>query len=375
MWHNLLQNLGLVPGGARSVKPMPANLRGLVPKPADNNVTVKPSVPDVEKDTMPLIIDKVKRTLWQTKKLAAHLKGATLEQTLRNNSHFILDYIAYKKDDPKHEQIRSPRRLVHDLAGDCDCFAVLLASLLTNQGIKFKYRITRYSGKEWSHIYIVVPKDQRNENIELTNRTQYYVLDPVTNQHNYEVDFTAKKDFPMALQYLDGVGMGTLGQCSTPTVAQKSVEELSKLRTYVDNATIKQQGFVPTEEFLQDNGIPYEVAINPTTNGSFLKVDTPQGTVNVPTIITKTEADQINQAIHQPVAVKKPIDQVQTTAQPVQETAQPTQPEVKEAGTNWWGLLMVAGVALSAMKNEGSGTGLPPGLGGVKRKKIKVLHL
>lgn len=375
MWHKL-QQLGLVPGGPRRVKPMPTQLRGLVPKPVDNNITVKPGVPDVETETMPLIAEKVKRTLWQTKKLAAQLKGATLEQTLRNNSNFILDYIAYKKDDPNHEQIRSPRRLVHDAEGDCDCFAVLLASLLTNQSIKFRYRITKYSGKDWSHIYIVVPKDQRNPNVELTQRNQYYVLDPVTNQHDYEVKFSAKKDYPMALQYLDGLSLGTLGDCPPQTTVQKSVEEISKLRTYVDNATIKQQGLVPTQEFLDDQGIPYEVAVNPQTNGSYLKVETPSGQIDVPTIITKTDAQKITQVVNGVVTLPVLKEAApQTPGAPAQQQ----QPEIKQAGTNWWGFLALAGVALSAMKNEGSGTGLPPGLGRVPKesppKKIKVLHL
>lgn len=383
MWDKLFQQLGLVPGGARSIKPMPANLRGLVPKPTDNNITVKPSVPDVEKDTMPLIISKAKRTLWQTKKLAAHLKGSTLEQTLRNNSNFILDYIAYKKDDPNHEQVRSPRRLVHDKAGDCDCYAVMLASLLTNQNIKFRYRITKYGNqKDWSHIYIVVPKDQRNDNAQLTTRNQYYVLDPVTNQHDHEVNFSAKKDYPMALQYLDGIGgsMGSLGQCST-SVEQKSIQELSTLRTYVDNASIKQQGMVPTEEFLMDKGIPYKMQLNTTTNGSYLQVDTPQGSINVPTIITKGEAQQIDEIVHnkispftKPVQPGAPVEKtLPVSTQPA--PAAPAQPESKEAGLGWWALLSIAGMALSAMKNEGSGTGLPPGLGGVKGKKLKVLHI
>src|SRR5687767_11404402 len=140
MWPEVFHRLGLVPAAQRRVKPMPAELRGLVPPPTDANITVKPGSPDVLKDTMPLIISKVKRTLYQTKKLAAKLKGPTLADTLRNDSNFILQFIKYRKDDAAHEQIRSPRRLVYDAAGDCDCFAVFLASILSNQGIKFRFR-------------------------------------------------------------------------------------------------------------------------------------------------------------------------------------------------------------------------------------------
>jgi hypothetical protein len=189
--------LGLIPAGARAVFPIPSAIKSLVPKPVDNNITVKPTVPDVERDTMPLIINKINRTAWQVAKLAPKLKGATVDETLRNVSQFQLNHIKYVKDDPAHEQVRSPRRVIHDAKGDCDCMTVLTGALLKNLGIPFRLRIAQYgnSANQWSHIYVVVPRGNT-----------YTTLDPVTNRHNYEVPFTLKKDYTMALQSLDGVG-------------------------------------------------------------------------------------------------------------------------------------------------------------------------
>lgn len=377
MWPEVFHRLGLVPAAQRKVKPMPEALRGLVPAPTDNNITVKPSTPDVEKDTMPLIIQKVKRTLYQTKKLAEKLKGPTLADTLRNDSNFILQYVKYVKDAAEHEQIRSPRRLVYDAKGDCDCFAVFLASVLTNQNIKFKFRITKYanSGNSWSHIYIIVPKNQR-DNVELYERSQYYVLDPVTNLHDHEVSYKQKRDYTMSLQYLDGIGSGMLSACPTQEIVDKSIDELKQLRQYVDNESILQKGLVPTEEFLTNNNIPYSLKVDGQTNGGYVVVTTRfNGDVRVPTIITKEDAASLVAVYNAPAKPADPIVQSNVATQNANSTQPTIVPQQKSAGVNWWGILTLAGAALSTLKSDGPG-GLPtPGLGKVPaQKKLKVVH-
>lgn len=374
MWREIFHSLGLVPAEKRSVKPMPAELRGLVSKPTDNVVTLKSTTPNVESDTMPAIISKVKRTLYQSKKLAAKLKGPTLTDTLRNDSNFILQYIKYKKDHPDHEQIRSPRRLVHDAQGDCDCFAVFLASVLSNQGIKFRFRITKYAnGNDWSHIYIIVPKDHRNDSKELDDRSTYYVLDPVTNQHDYEVTFKQKRDYTMALQYLDGIGSGTLGACDTDSIVQKSLEKIGMLRQYLDNDSIRQKGLVPTEEFLINNNIPYELKVNKTTNGGYVEVVTKNGAIASPTIITKEDAQELYTAFNAPQQVQQEINTPQS-----EEAKNPVpSAQVAKAGVNWWGILLTAGGVLASMKPAGGSGGHMGKLPGrnVSMPAKKVVHI
>lgn len=377
MWPEVFHRLGLVPAAQRKVKPMPEALRGLVPAPTDNNITVKSSTPDVEKDTMPLIIQKVKRTLYQTKKLAEKLKGPTLADTLRNDSNFILQYVKYVKDAAEHEQIRSPRRLVYDAKGDCDCFAVFLASVLSNQNIKFKFRITKYanSGNSWSHIYIIVPKNQR-DNVELYERSQYYVLDPVTNLHDHEVSYKQKRDYTMSLQYLDGIGSGMLSACPTQEIVDKSIDELKQLRQYVDNESILQKGLVPTEEFLTNNNIPYSLKVDGQTNGGYVVVTTRfNGDVRVPTIITKEDAASLVAVYNAPAKPADPIVQSNVATQNANTTQPTIAPQQQSAGVNWWGILTLAGAALSTLKSDGPG-GLPtPSLGKVPaQKKLKVVH-
>lgn len=281
----ILRGLGLVPAESRSVKAMPSELKGLVPAPVDNNITVKASTPDVESDTMPLIVSKAKRTAYQTKKLAAKLKGVTLADTLHNDSNFILDYIKYRKDDEAHEQVRSPRRLVYDGHGDCDCFAVFLATLLINQGIDFRFRITKYKeGDEWAHIYLVVPKNQRHATaLDFSDRSKYYVLDPVANQHDHEVNFVAKKDYNMALQYLDGLpstgSLSGLG-CECGVKSNGNGNDHKPDSYVVPSKTLEYRGLISAPRLLEKLGLPFNEKINP--DGTiYYDVTTPSGVKQV----------------------------------------------------------------------------------------------
>jgi len=289
----VFRNLGLVPAESRTVKPMPKAVLEIVPPPVDNTLTLKKSDPDVEQDTMPLIIKKIKRTLSHTSKLADKLKGASLHETVLADSKFLLTYIKYVKDDPDNEQIRSPRRTIYEGKGDCDCMATLIGSLLANQGIAFKLRIAKYKNRsEWSHIYVVVPKSQSLSK-KLTNRDDYYVIDPVTNKVDYEAPKTDFKDYTMGLQYLDGLGKGVghLG-CADSKCGCDKTPTIDKLRRFVPAYQVVADGKVPTEVFLQDKNIPYTDGVE--NNQGFFVINTVNGAMQLPTIMTKDEATAVN---------------------------------------------------------------------------------
>jgi len=181
--------LGMVPTGKRTVSPVPASLKAMVPRPTGNNEVVKQSGADPYRDTVPLIQRLVKRQLWQGKKLAQALKGKTVEETVRNDWDFFIKHIQYQQDAEGKEQVRSLRRTVHSGAGDCDDYVCSLSNILTNQGIDHKLRVTAYNGDtNPSHIYIIVP----------TSAGKHITLDPVVHKFNYEVPFTSKTDFKNA---------------------------------------------------------------------------------------------------------------------------------------------------------------------------------
>lgn len=360
----ILRGLGLVPAESRSVNPLPSELKALVPAPVDNNITVKLPTPDVEKDTMPLIVSKSKRTAYQTKKLAEKLKSATLAATLASDSNFILDYIKYRKDDEEHEQVRSPRRLIYDGAGDCDCFAVFLATLLINQGIDFRFRITRYKeADDWSHIYIVVPKNQRHSAAgDFSDRSKYYVLDPVTNRHDYEVSFIDKRDYDMGLQYLDGLpSAGTLSGlgcgCGVKTNNGNGNDKPSKVYV-IPSKVLSRRGLMPASELLDKIGLPYQE--NSTPEGDlYYDVSTPTGIKPVPAFIpVAPDAQQlIANDLTQPATVQASAENTSTGA---------------KVAAGVLGILALASVAISAVrKKEGA-----KALGGTPvKKRLPVVHM
>lgn len=280
--------LGLVPGGYRATKPIPAALKALVPAPADSVRTMLPHDPDVETETMPHIISKTKRCAWQVKKLAAHLKGSTVAESCRNILQFILDYIGYKLDSPNHEQVRSPRRLVYDGHGDCDCFAVFIGACLLNLKIPFVFRIAKYTNKtsDWSHIYVVA-----------FNGGTPITMDPVANAHNVEVPYTEKKDFFINQKVMNGLnGLQSLdGLACCGTQGYSTIKKPTT--TVVASAQdLKEKGLVPTANLLQEAGIPATKRV--LNDGSMrLAVTDKQGKEKLLPIVSPMGAN-INQKIN-----------------------------------------------------------------------------
>jgi len=146
----------------------------------------------------------VSTTLDQTARIAKELIGVNLKETTTNVWNFVYHHIQYKPDEAGVEQLRSPSRAWHDrfTGVDCDCYSIFISSILTNLGIEHSLRIAEYGNKGYfQHIYIIVPKDSR-----FNTRSDYYVIDPVLDQNNYEKEFTKKHDFKMKIshQYLNG---------------------------------------------------------------------------------------------------------------------------------------------------------------------------
>ena len=167
----------------------------LFPSAMNKDKTVKENA--TLEDTITFIHKVVGKTLAQTKGIARMMTGSTLRETCSNIWHFVYENVAYKKDDDGLEQIRSPRRTWKDrkTGVDCDCYSTFISSILTNLRIPHKLRITKYKRDHFQHIYPVV-----------IDGGQFITIDCVTDQFDYEVPYSEKKDITMDLQYLDGLG-------------------------------------------------------------------------------------------------------------------------------------------------------------------------
>ncbi len=148
-------------------------------------------------DTVAFIPQVVHKTLDHTKGIANVLRGRSDYETCRNIWQFVYSHIAYRKDRDGYEQIRSPARTWHDRKSgvDCDCYTTFISSILTNLGIRHKLRITKYRRDYFQHIYPIA----------VLSSNKQVILDCVTDKFDYEVPFSEKKDYPMDLQYLNGI--------------------------------------------------------------------------------------------------------------------------------------------------------------------------
>ena len=358
-------HLGMVPNGKRSVTPVPAKLLGLVPPPDDSVVTVKESDADPIKDTVPLIKQKVKRTLWQTKKLAAALQGDNTADTVRNDWDFIFKHIQYVQDPDGVECVRSPRKLIYDGIGDCDCFTVCLSSLLMNQGIDHSLRVAKYNkGDDWSHIYVIVPTDDG-----------YITVDPVVHRFNYEEPFTDKKDFTMKLQSLDGFSRIGLGDCGVSTTAPATTatadnsdttqpaKEVTQILLQSTKA-LQNRGLMRGDDFLDLNNIPYQAVEQ--DGQTVYNATTPSGIQQVAAFVPSDPNSQKAML----AKLNAPATQ-NATQQPTASTAQVPALSLNNNLVKL-GIAFGVGYILNSILSSKSGVN---GLGAPGKKKLAVVHI
>ncbi|MCQ2232168.1 MAG: transglutaminase-like domain-containing protein [Paludibacteraceae bacterium] len=116
-----------------------------------------------------------------TEQLAYALERNTIEETVQAIFDFVYSYIKYEEDAPDREQVRRPLRTLYEQKGDCDCYAMLIASICENLDLNYKLRIAEYNNRGYyQHIYCIV---------------EGYTCDPVLDTCFEEKRPTKKKDF------------------------------------------------------------------------------------------------------------------------------------------------------------------------------------
>ena len=145
-------------------------------------------------DTVELMGKTVLKYLKDTERLAAVLKGRTVKETCYKVWSFLYHHIQYRLDEPGLEQLRRPARSWADRREgiDCDCFSIFCSSLLLHLGIPHRFRIAKYDGGPWQHVYVVAGEGKT-----------HWILDPVLSAFDFEKPYTDKKDFPMNLRGID----------------------------------------------------------------------------------------------------------------------------------------------------------------------------
>lgn len=177
-----------------------APYRHLFPKSNGLDKTVKMGA--TVSDTVQFIPKVIKKSAWQVEKyVKQELIGLPLYEACEKLWDFVKYHIEYRPDERGIEQVRSPRRLIADAFGDCDCGSTYIGSCLFMLNslkavkIPFLLRITKYKQDHFQHIYPVVIAPDGKE----------IIMDFVVHAFNYEEPYTEKKDYKMDLQFLDGI--------------------------------------------------------------------------------------------------------------------------------------------------------------------------
>lgn len=301
-------------------------------------------------DTIRLMKRIVSQTLAQTKGIAQHLKGSSRAETARNVWNFCYHHIQYKKDHPLREQLRTPSRTWRDRKKgvDCDCYAILISSILTNLSVPHGFRMAGYKG-DFQHVYVIVPKSGTQVS---GGRDSYIVVDPVVDKFNYEEPFNKKSDSMSQVTMLNGVA--GLGQCA---------DSRSLITTYVPTQQIIAGGGVPTREFLEANGIEFAPVYDESENKPMYAVCLASGLKLLPPVISREQSQELKAAAAAPA--------------PTQSATQSTpliSDELKaKAKKNWlWIAAIIAGswILLTGSDQKEVSPGLS-GLNGTPGRKAK----
>ncbi len=176
----------------------------LFPMPEDIN-TAYIQGSDVN-DSASMFKEIILNTKKQTSKLARTLNAYNLEITCKNVHKFWHDNVQYKLETAGIEQLKQPLRLFLDgmIGGDSIGFSMAVSQTLLNCGITNYLRFVKTEQEsDYGHIYIVVPKDQKNLNLYDNTKPDYYTIDCVHNDgFNVEKPFVHNIDFILTAQEL-----------------------------------------------------------------------------------------------------------------------------------------------------------------------------
>jgi hypothetical protein len=214
-------------------------------------------------ETVESCIDIVASHHREVEDLARKLKADNLKDTCRNIFNFAYNYLQYQKDDDGTEQLRTPARSWLDgqvkfkqygkSSGgiDCDDYSIFCGSILKCLGIPFKFRITKYDGKQhFQHIYVFVPA--------LGDSEDEIIIDPVLSKFDYQKPYSFEKsDFSMSpIQMVAGIhgidGMTGTTSLGLPIYALSGID--------VAGGSVVQENH--TELMAIISGVDFEDTIN-----------------------------------------------------------------------------------------------------------------
>lgn len=133
----------------------------------------------------------------QVSKLSAFLKKESLLATAKSIHQFMRDYIQYEID-MELQRMRTPANIWENriLGTDCKGFTTFSGSILKNLGISFYIREVKqrnFKPNNWTHVYIVIPKNQKtgdlkDGNIVLDGTVDFNTIPKIVDKRDIFMD-------------------------------------------------------------------------------------------------------------------------------------------------------------------------------------------
>lgn len=143
-----------------------------------------------------LMVKQIKTHYKQVVDVAAELIGNDLAETCENIHWFLYNHFQYLADG-EDQLLRSPACAwkMRKEGIDCKSYSIIASCLLINLGIKHyirKIKQPTFSPDNYTHVYVIVPIDQKNGSLN----KGYYTIDG-TLPTTQEPTFTSFKDYFM----------------------------------------------------------------------------------------------------------------------------------------------------------------------------------
>lgn len=166
-------------------------------------------------DIIDVIHYNLPRAKRQVREIANFFKGADDLSTSRKIWDFLKKEIKYVKDPAGQQDIRLPGRFVAEGKGDCKSYSLFTGAILSNLGIPFSFRYASYSPSDPTpqHVYVVTDSG--------------VIIDAVWHSFNSEKKPSHKKDYPMKIQTLSGIGCTSCN--NTSAVGSVMIGDIGKI--------------------------------------------------------------------------------------------------------------------------------------------------
>lgn len=234
-------------------------------------------------DTLKYMAQWSNKYAYQMKRIAPLLKGRTIQETANNIYQFLYNHFQYKLDGSL-QNLYSPSAAWHfrKTGFDCKTYSLLASCILQNLNITHYFRMVQQAGimpGEWSHVYVIVPDNNKE-----------YVIDATTHT-NKQVSFTKKYDYIMQHLGLASPAVYGLGcACQGKKITRNGLgapatlnDTVSNFHLFLDELEKRGVPKAQTDKMLELVRYNVERGIDPNMQEIVSKAILPAGNLGAPT--------------------------------------------------------------------------------------------